>query len=301
MGLGRHLKKLLLSPSNHKTLRDVEQYFRRFDDQQQQTAIQKERSKKMEEQKMMFADHKPCLVLDLDHTLLNLAKDEMLKKKEEQDHEKPHRHPFRSPHMGMWTKLRHGIWNSLEKFYELHLYTMENKLYATEMEKVLDPKGVIFNGRVISRGDDGDSVDGNPKSNDLEGVLGIETSPMASITIRNLVLYTTNEKWQVINLKAARGFSSDKNFIYVFKIDHDERLADGTLASSFAVNTCDPPAVRFEDILEMIPFEIRGVTDGILYDALYFTDQLMRVQVVNDLNKCPYSFLCCDRILRLRH
>ncbi|XP_024976311.1 uncharacterized protein LOC112514213 [Cynara cardunculus var. scolymus] len=42
-------------------------------------------------------------------------------------------------------------------------------------------------------------------------------SPMASITIRNLVLYTTNENWQVINLKAARGFSSDKNFIYVFK------------------------------------------------------------------------------------
>ncbi|KAI3691947.1 hypothetical protein L6452_31750 [Arctium lappa] len=34
----------------------------------------------------------------------------------------------------------------------------------------------------------------------------------------------------------------------LLEIDHDERLADGTLASSFAVNTCDPPAVRFEDI-----------------------------------------------------
>ncbi|KAK1440012.1 hypothetical protein QVD17_05837 [Tagetes erecta] len=42
-------------------------------------------------------------------------------------------------------------------------------------------------------------------------------SPMASITIRNLLLYTTNESWQVVNLKEARDFSNDKNFIYVFK------------------------------------------------------------------------------------
>ncbi|CAK9150289.1 unnamed protein product [Ilex paraguariensis] len=42
-------------------------------------------------------------------------------------------------------------------------------------------------------------------------------SPMASITIRNLLLYTTNENWQVVNLKEARDFSSDKKFIYVFK------------------------------------------------------------------------------------
>ncbi|MFS7894725.1 putative UHRF1-binding protein [Helianthus anomalus] len=45
-------------------------------------------------------------------------------------------------------------------------------------------------------------------------------SPMASITIRNLVLYTTNENWQVVNLKAAREFSCDKNFIYVFRVIH---------------------------------------------------------------------------------
>lgn len=41
--------------------------------------------------------------------------DEILRKKEEQDREKPHRHLFRFPHMGMWTKLRPGIWNFLEK------------------------------------------------------------------------------------------------------------------------------------------------------------------------------------------
>lgn len=43
------------------------------------------------------------------------------------------------------------------------------------------------------------------------------TPPMASITMRNLLLYTTNENWEVVNLKEARDSSSNKDFIYVFK------------------------------------------------------------------------------------
>uniref|UniRef100_A0A7N2LU93 Uncharacterized protein n=1 Tax=Quercus lobata TaxID=97700 RepID=A0A7N2LU93_QUELO len=42
-------------------------------------------------------------------------------------------------------------------------------------------------------------------------------SPLASITIRNLLLYTTNENWQVVNLKEARDFSNNEKYIYVFK------------------------------------------------------------------------------------
>ena len=56
---------------------------------------------------------------------------------------------------------------------------MGNKLYATEMAKVLDPKGTLFSGRVISKGDDGDPFDGDervPKSKDLDGVLGMESA-----------------------------------------------------------------------------------------------------------------------------
>ncbi|KAG8043594.1 hypothetical protein GUJ93_ZPchr0458g22720 [Zizania palustris] len=41
--------------------------------------------------------------------------------------------------------------------------------------------------------------------------------PLAAITFRDLVLYTTNEKWQAVNLKEARDFSNNKGFIYVFK------------------------------------------------------------------------------------
>ncbi|EOY12594.1 Uncharacterized protein TCM_031110 isoform 1 [Theobroma cacao] len=68
-------------------------------------------------------------------------------------------------------------------------------------------------------------------------------SPMASITMRNILLYTTNENWQVVNLKEARDFSSNKKFIYVFKkleweslsidlLPHPDMFSDANLARS---------------------------------------------------------------------
>ncbi|RVW78037.1 RNA polymerase II C-terminal domain phosphatase-like 3 [Vitis vinifera] len=214
-------------------------------------AIQRERARRIDEQKKMFSARKLCLVLDLDHTLLNSAKfvevdpvhDEILRKKEEQDREKSQRHLFRFPHMGMWTKLRPGIWNFLEKaskLYELHLYTMGNKLYATEMAKVLDPKGVLFAGRVISKGDDGDVLDGDervPKSKDLEGVLGMES---AVVIIDDSVRVWPHNKLNLIVVERYTYFPCSRRQFglpgpSLLEIDHDERPEDGTLASSLAV------------------------------------------------------------------
>ncbi|XP_022737741.1 RNA polymerase II C-terminal domain phosphatase-like 3 [Durio zibethinus] len=235
---------------SQNTWDDVEHLFERYDDQQK-AAIQKERARRIEEQKKMFDANKLCLVLDLDHTLLNSAKfnevdpvhEEILRKKEEQDREKPQRHLFRFQHMGMWTKLRPGIWNFLEKaskLYELHLYTMGNKLYATEMAKVLDPKGVLFAGRVISRGDDGDPFDGDervPRSKDLEGVLGMES---AVVIIDDSVRVWPHNKLNLIVVERYTYFPCSRRQFgllgpSLLEIDHDERLDDGTLASSLAV------------------------------------------------------------------
>ncbi|KAL2329689.1 hypothetical protein Fmac_017270 [Flemingia macrophylla] len=229
---------------------DVEHLFEGYDEQQK-AAIQRERERRIEEQNKMFAARKLCLVLDLDHTLLNSAKfvevdpvhEEILRKKEEQDREKPQRHLFRFPHMGMWTKLRPGIWNFLEKaskLYELHLYTMGNKLYATEMAKVLDPKGVLFAGRVISRGDDTDSGDGDervPKSKDLEGVLGMESSV---VIIDDSVRVWPHNKLNLIVVERYTYFPCSRRQFgllgpSLLEIDHDERPEAGTLASSLAV------------------------------------------------------------------
>ncbi|GMH02115.1 hypothetical protein Nepgr_003954 [Nepenthes gracilis] len=229
---------------------DVEHLFEGYDNQQK-AAIQLERARRIEEQKKMFAARKLCLVLDLDHTLLNSAKfsevdpihDEILRKKEEQDREKLQRHLFRFPHMGMWTKLRPGIWNFLEKaskLYELHLYTMGNKLYATEMAKVLDPKGVLFAGRVISRGDDEEPFDGDervPKSKDLDGVLGMES---AVVIIDDSVRVWPHNKLNLIVVERYTYFPCSRRQFglagpSLLEIDHDERPEDGTLASSLQV------------------------------------------------------------------
>ncbi|XP_061367031.1 RNA polymerase II C-terminal domain phosphatase-like 3 [Gastrolobium bilobum] len=238
------------SSRSQNTWEDVEHLFEGYDEQQK-AAIQRERARRMEEQNKMFAARKLCLVLDLDHTLLNSAKfvevdpvhDEILRKKEEQDREKPHRHLFRFPHMGMWTKLRPGIWNFLEKaskLYELHLYTMGNKLYATEMAKVLDPNGALFSGRVISRGDDTDSGDGDeraPKSKDLEGVLGMES---AVVIIDDSVRVWPHNKLNLIVVERYTYFPCSRRQFglpgpSLLEIDHDERPEAGTLASSLAV------------------------------------------------------------------
>ncbi|KAI6677337.1 hypothetical protein NL676_038133 [Syzygium grande] len=229
---------------------DLEHIFEGYDDHQR-AAIQRERTRRLEEQRKMFAERKLCLVLDLDHTLLNSAKfgevepvhEEILRKKEEQDRTQPQRHLFRFIHMGMWTKLRPGIWNFLEKaskLYELHLYTMGNKLYATEMAKVLDPKGVLFAGRVISRGDDSDSFDSDdrcPKSKDLEGVLGMESSV---VIIDDSVRVWPHNKLNLIVVERYTYFPCSRRQFgllgpSLLEIDHDERPEDGTLASSLAV------------------------------------------------------------------
>ncbi|KAJ6837194.1 RNA polymerase II C-terminal domain phosphatase-like 3 isoform X1 [Iris pallida] len=229
---------------------DVDHLLDGYDDQQR-AAIQKERARRIAEQNKMFSEKKLCLVLDLDHTLLNSAKfievdpvhEEILRIKEEQDREKPERHLFRFQHMGMWTKLRPGVWKFLEKaskLFELHLYTMGNKLYATEMAKVLDPTGALFAGRVISKGDDGDPLDGDdriPKSKDLEGVLGMES---AVVIIDDSVRVWPHHKLNLIVVERYTYFPCSRRQFglpgpSLLEIDHDERPEEATLASASGV------------------------------------------------------------------
>ncbi|KAF5746384.1 putative RNA polymerase II C-terminal domain phosphatase-like 3 [Tripterygium wilfordii] len=262
---------------------DLEHLFEGYDEQQK-AAIQRERARRIDEQNKMFAARKLCLVLDLDHTLLNSAKfveidrihEEILRKKEEQDREKPERHLFRFPHMGMWTKLRPGIWNFLEKaskLFELHLYTMGNKVYATEMAKVLDPKGVLFNGRVISKGDDADLFDGDervPKSKDLEGVLGMES---AVVIIDDSVRVWPHNRLNLIVVERYTYFPCSRRQFglqgpSLLEVDLDERLEDGTLASSLTVierihqNFFTHQSLEEADVRNILASEQRKILGG---------------------------------------
>ncbi|KAI3936350.1 hypothetical protein MKW92_008422 [Papaver armeniacum] len=228
---------------------EMEHIFEGYDEQQKATIL-RERERRIEEQNKMFAAKKLCLVLDLDHTLLNSAKfieidpvhQEILRMKEEKERGKSQRHLFRFPHMGMWTKLRPGVWNFLEKaskLFELHLYTMGNKRYATEMAKLLDPSGALFSGRVISRGDDGESLDGDerPKIKDLDGVLGMES---AVVIIDDSVRVWPHHKLNMIAVERYIYFPCSRRQFgllgpSLLEIGRDERSENGTLASSLAV------------------------------------------------------------------
>ncbi|XP_015617180.1 RNA polymerase II C-terminal domain phosphatase-like 3 [Oryza sativa Japonica Group] len=262
---------------------DVDHLLDGYDDQQK-ALIQKERARRIKEQHKMFAARKLCLVLDLDHTLLNSAKfievdhihGEILRKKEEQDRERAERHLFCFNHMGMWTKLRPGIWNFLEKaskLYELHLYTMGNKVYATEMAKVLDPTGTLFAGRVISRGDDGDPFDSDervPKSKDLDGVLGMES---AVVIIDDSVRVWPHNKHNLIVVERYTYFPCSRRQFglpgpSLLEIDRDERPEDGTLASSLAVierihkNFFSHPNLNDADVRSILASEQQRILGG---------------------------------------
>lgn len=262
---------------------DVDHLLDGYDDQQK-ALIQKERARRITEQHKMFSARKLCLVLDLDHTLLNSAKfievepihEEMLRKKEEQDRSLPERHLYRFHHMNMWTKLRPGIWNFLEKaskLFELHLYTMGNKLYATEMAKVLDPTGALFAGRVISRGDDGDPFDSDervPKSKDLDGVLGMES---AVVIIDDSVRVWPHNRHNLIVVERYTYFPCSRRQFglpgpSLLEIDRDERPEDGTLASSLAVierihrNFFSHPNLSEADVRSILASEQRRILAG---------------------------------------
>ncbi|CAK9321873.1 unnamed protein product [Citrullus colocynthis] len=98
-------------------------------------------------------------------------------------------------------------------------------------------------------------------------------SPLASITIRNLLLYTTNENWQVVNLKEARDFSANKKFIYVFKkleweslsidlLPHPDMFADANLACAQ-----EGPIGRDDDGAKRVFFGGERLIEGISGEA----------------------------------
>lgn len=259
-------------------------------DERQKQAVRQERARRIEEQSRMFVAKKLCLVLDLDHTLLNSAKfseiegeweaklqaNELTERNKFSKEGTNKRELYRFQHMGMWTKLRPGIWNFLARasnLYELHVYTMGNKAYATEMAKLLDPTGALFAGRVISKGDDGDIVDGDerpPKSKDLDGVLGMES---AVVIIDDSARVWPHHRHNLIVVERYMYFPcSRKQFGLpgpsLLEVGHDEREQDGMLASALTViekihySFFSNPRLHEVDVRDILAKEQRRVLAG---------------------------------------
>lgn len=64
------------------------------------------------------------------------------------------------PHTKRWyyVKLRPGLHEFLEKMnerYEMHIYTMATRAYAENIAKIIDPDGIYFGDRILSRDESG--------------------------------------------------------------------------------------------------------------------------------------------------
>ena len=124
----------------------------------------------------LFRERKLILVLDLDRTLLNSARLDAFSVGEEwfgftpDTGDKVDMDLFRldSDNLGMLTKLRPFVRGFLEQassMFEMHVYTLGNQVYAKAAIHLLDPNGVYFGGRVVSRDDE--STQGGTKSLDV--------------------------------------------------------------------------------------------------------------------------------------
>ncbi|EYU37264.1 hypothetical protein ABFS82_02G094600 [Erythranthe guttata] len=113
--------------------------------------------------KNMLRHRKLCLVLDLDHTLLNSARLHDITEQEGYLNGQREALPdnlknslFRLDWIYMMTKLRpyvHTFLKEASKLFEMYIYTMGERPYALEMAKLLDPGDIYFNSRIIAQGD----------------------------------------------------------------------------------------------------------------------------------------------------
>ncbi|XP_074318457.1 RNA polymerase II C-terminal domain phosphatase-like 4 [Silene latifolia] len=128
------------------------------------TKVHLNKSFNVETKTIIKSPNKMCLVLDLDHTLLNSTPLDSLSL--EENYLKNIRQTsqgvalknglYRLEHMGIMTKLRPCLRKFLDeasKMYEMYIYTMGDRPYALEMAKLLDPDNKYFNSRIISRDD----------------------------------------------------------------------------------------------------------------------------------------------------
>uniref|UniRef100_A0A0E0NM48 RNA polymerase II C-terminal domain phosphatase-like n=1 Tax=Oryza rufipogon TaxID=4529 RepID=A0A0E0NM48_ORYRU len=105
---------------------------------------------------------KLILVVDLDHTLINstrfahLSDDEKANGFTERTGDDRSRGLFRMGLFRMITKLRpfvHEFLREASAMFEMHVYTLGNRNYATAVAKLLDPDGAYFGERIISSGE----------------------------------------------------------------------------------------------------------------------------------------------------
>nr|CAB3448208.1 unnamed protein product [Digitaria exilis] len=190
---------------------------------------------------------KLTLILDLDHTLLNTTSLADFSPGEE-------RNGFTSsttddPAMGLFrldaygvaalTKLRPFVRGFLEQasaMFEMHVYTLGDQVYARAAAKLLDPDGVYFGARIVSRED---SI--RPDVKHLDVVIGRGADAAAAVVILDDSDHVWPEhKENLILMDRYLYFAAScRQFGYgvnsLAEMVRDEREHDGSLAVTLGV------------------------------------------------------------------
>ncbi|KAG8367580.1 hypothetical protein BUALT_Bualt16G0086800 [Buddleja alternifolia] len=188
--------------------------------------------------KNLLRHRKLCLVLDLDHTLLNSARFSDITTEEGYLNGQRDALPdtlksslFRLDWMHMMTKLRPFVHNFLKEasnLFEMYIYTMGERPYALEMAKLLDPGDTYFNSKIIAQGDCTQKY-----QKGLDVVLGQEN---AVVILDDTEAVWGKHKENLILMERYHFFASScKHFGYNCKslseLRSDESETDGALAT----------------------------------------------------------------------
>ncbi|KVH97632.1 BRCT domain-containing protein [Cynara cardunculus var. scolymus] len=192
--------------------------------------------------KNLFNQKKLCLVLDLDHTLLNSTR--FMDVTQEEGYLMNQSDPmqdvlrgtlFKLDSMRMLTKLRpfvHTFLKEASKLFEMYIYTMGERAYALEMATLLDPGKIYFDSRVIAQSD---CTQRHQKG--LDVVLGQES---AVLILDDTEAVWVKHKGNLILMERYHFFASScKQFGYRCKslseLKNDESEDDGALATVLQV------------------------------------------------------------------
>ncbi|EMS57931.1 RNA polymerase II C-terminal domain phosphatase-like 4 [Triticum urartu] len=188
--------------------------------------------------KNLLRERKLILILDLDHTLINSTKLHDISAAENNlgiqtaaSKDDPNGSLFTLEGMQMLTKLRPFVRKFLKEasnMFEMYIYTMGDKAYAIEIAKLLDPRNVYFNSKVISNSD---CTQRHQKGLDM--VLGAES---VAVILDDTEYVWQKHKENLILMERYHYFASScRQFGFSVKslseFMQDERGSDGALAT----------------------------------------------------------------------
>ncbi|XP_051217184.1 RNA polymerase II C-terminal domain phosphatase-like 4 isoform X2 [Lolium perenne] len=188
--------------------------------------------------KNLLRERKLILILDLDHTLINSTKLHDISAAENKlgiqnaaSKDDPNGSLFTLEGMQMLTKLRPFVRKFLKEastMFEMYIYTMGDKAYAIEIAKLLDPRNVYFDSKVISNSD---CTQRHQKGLDM--VLGAES---VAVILDDTEYVWQKHKENLILMERYHYFASScRQFGFSVKSlsesMQDERGIDGALAT----------------------------------------------------------------------